>query len=60
MGIGSLRRPAARDRLKAEHPPSAAHHCGQVSLLMRMLGYAPGNYDLLIYDSQPREASALR
>jgi uncharacterized damage-inducible protein DinB len=39
----------------------AAHHRGQVSLLMRMLGYAPGNYDLLIYDSQPREApTALR
>jgi uncharacterized damage-inducible protein DinB len=27
----------------------AAHHRGQVALLLRMLGYAPGNFDLLLY-----------
>jgi len=27
----------------------AAHHRGQVALLMRMLGYTPGNFDLVIY-----------
>ena len=27
----------------------AAHHRGQVALLLRMLGYTPGNFDLLIY-----------
>lgn len=25
------------------------HHRGQVALLLRMLGYAPGNFDILIY-----------
>ena len=27
------------------------HHRGQVALLLRVLGYVPGNFDLLIYDS---------
>ncbi len=36
----------------------AVHHRGQVSLLMRMLGFTPGNYDLLVFDSQPRETPA--
>jgi uncharacterized damage-inducible protein DinB len=27
----------------------AAHHRGQVSLLLRLLGYTPDNFDLLIY-----------
>jgi uncharacterized damage-inducible protein DinB len=36
----------------------AAHHRGQVSLLMRMLGFAPGNYDLLVFDILARETPA--
>ena len=28
----------------------AVHHRGQVALLLRMLGHAPGNFDLLFYD----------
>ena len=28
----------------------AVHHRGQVALLLRVLGYAPGNFDLLVYD----------
>ncbi len=30
------------------------HHRGQVALLLRMLGYTPGNLDLLIYDAENR------
>ena len=28
------------------------HHRGQVALLLRMLGHAPGNFDLLLYDGE--------
>jgi uncharacterized damage-inducible protein DinB len=34
----------------------AAHHRGQVSLLLRMLGYTPGNFDVLIYDTTRQTA----
>jgi hypothetical protein len=27
---------------------------GQVALLLRVLGYTPGNFDLLIYDAEKR------
>jgi uncharacterized damage-inducible protein DinB len=27
----------------------AVHHRGQVALLLRMLGYVPGDFDLLLY-----------
>jgi uncharacterized damage-inducible protein DinB len=29
----------------------AVHHRGQVALLLRMLGQAPGNFDVLFYDA---------
>jgi len=32
------------------------HHRGQVALLLRMLGVAPGNVDLLFYDIERRAA----
>ena len=32
------------------------HHRGQVALLLRFLGHAPGNIDLLLYDSRKRPA----
>ena len=38
----------------------AVHHRGQVALLLRMLGEAPGNFDMLFYDSArsaPAQAS---
>jgi uncharacterized damage-inducible protein DinB len=34
------------------------HHRGQVALLLRMLGYVPGNFDLLFYDADKRAAKA--
>jgi uncharacterized damage-inducible protein DinB len=35
----------------------AVHHRGQVVLLIRLLGYTPGNVDLLIYDAEKRRAA---
>ncbi len=32
------------------------HHRGQVALLLRVLGHAPGNFDLLFYDAEKRSA----
>jgi uncharacterized damage-inducible protein DinB len=37
----------------------AVHHRGQVSLLMRMLGVAPDNYDILVFDIQSRDTPAV-
>ena len=34
------------------------HHRGQVALLLRTLGYVPGNFDLLFYDADKRAARA--
>ena len=34
------------------------HHRGQVALLLRSLGYAPGNFDLLFYDAEKHRVSA--
>ena len=28
------------------------HHRGQVALLLRLLGHAPGNFDVLFYDDR--------
>jgi uncharacterized damage-inducible protein DinB len=30
------------------------HHRGQVALLLRLLGYAPGNFDVLLYHAEKR------
>jgi uncharacterized damage-inducible protein DinB len=32
------------------------HHRGQLSLLLRMRGYAPENFDILLYDAERRRA----
>jgi len=42
MRLGDLLQHGAND---------GVHHRGQVALLLRVLGHAPGNFDLLIYDS---------
>ena len=31
-----------------------AHHRGQVALLLRLLGHAPGNFDVPIYCAEKR------
>jgi uncharacterized damage-inducible protein DinB len=36
----------------------AVHHRGQVALLLRVLGYVPGNFDLLIYATEKGGAPA--
>ena len=36
----------------------AVHHRGQVALLLRALGHAPGNFDILFYDAENRAAVA--
>lgn len=35
----------------------SVHHRGQVALLLRMLGHAPGNVDLLFYDAERHNVS---
>ena len=35
------------------------HHRGQVALLLRMLGYEPGNFDMLIYFAQQRSVATV-
>ncbi|HEU5258652.1 MAG TPA: DinB family protein [Vicinamibacterales bacterium] len=37
---------------------SADHHRGQVAVLLRELGYVPGNFDLLFYDTERHHISA--
>jgi uncharacterized damage-inducible protein DinB len=36
----------------------AVHHRGQVALLLRTLGYVPGNFDLLLYVGEKRSVPA--
>lgn len=36
----------------------AAHHRGQVALMLRELGYAPGHFDLLFYFAEKRGVDA--
>jgi hypothetical protein len=37
----------------------AMHHRGQAALLLRMLGYVPGNFDFLLYLGERRSVPAL-
>ena len=37
----------------------AVHHRGQLALLLRVLGYTPGNFDILIYYGEKHGAPAL-
>jgi len=36
----------------------AVHHRGQVALLLRMLGHAPGDFDVVIYDEERHRSPA--
>ena len=57
FNIGSLRGGELGALLQhgANH---GVHHRGQVSLLLRMLGHPPGNFDILFYDAERRAALA--
>jgi uncharacterized damage-inducible protein DinB len=48
MSVGELLQHAANH---------GVHHRGQVALLIRLLGYTPGNVDMLIYDAAKRRAA---
>lgn len=48
-GAGGAKRKMPLGELMQHAANHGAHHRGQVTLLLRMLGYTPGNIDLLFY-----------
>ena len=50
LGTGP-KRSVPLGRLLQHAAMHAVHHRGQVSLILRALGYVPGNFDVVIYDA---------
>jgi uncharacterized damage-inducible protein DinB len=55
---GSEPRSMALGELMHHGAVHGVHHRGQVALLLRMLGYVPGNFDMLIYYEERRGVAA--
>jgi uncharacterized damage-inducible protein DinB len=53
---GGEKRVMALGELMQHAATHGVHHRGQVALLIRLLGYTPGNFDMLIYDAEKRAA----
>ncbi len=56
--LGSEKRLMELGALMQHAATHGVHHRGQVALLLRVLGYPPGNFDLLIYDAVKGSAAA--
>ena len=59
FAIGGHPRQAMRLGELMQHAANhGVHHRGQVALLLRLLGYTPGNFDILFYYNQPQRERA--
>ena len=54
---GGLASTASVGELMHHAAVHAVHHRGQVALLLRTLGHAPGNFDLLFFAAERRDAA---
>jgi uncharacterized damage-inducible protein DinB len=52
---GSEKRSMQMGHLMQHAAIHGVHHRAQVALLVRMLGYGPGNFDMLIYYGEKRD-----
>ena len=59
FAIGGHPRQAMRLLELMQHAANhGVHHRGQVALLLRLLGYTPGNFDILFYYGRPQRERA--
>jgi len=55
---GVARRSMAIGDLLQHSVIHGTHHRGQVAMLLRLLGYTPGNFDLIFYKAEKRGSAA--